>query len=258
MKIEKLAEIIEKTSPLDLQEQWDNSGFQIKFDGAEIKKVLVAMEITDEVIDEAELLEVGAIVTHHPLIFDPVRRVYDNEIAGNHLVRLIKNDINVYSSHTPFDKCAGGNNDYLAGLLDLHDVKIMETDPDGFCRTGLVRLPAPAGEYAAAVCDRLGIDRRSAVFCGDPGETVKKAGLCTGAGADYIEKAKEAGCDIFITGDVKYHQAQSAREMGVNVLDIGHYGSEKIFTENMAGYLRENTTLAVIESAVSLDPFVLL
>ena len=100
MKIEKLAEIIEKTSPLDLQEQWDNSGFQIKFDGAEIKKVLVAMEITDEVIDEAELLEVGAIVTHHPLIFGSIKAVNDESFIGRRLIKLIKNDISLYAMHT--------------------------------------------------------------------------------------------------------------------------------------------------------------
>ena len=82
--------------------------------------------------------------------------------------------------------------------------------------------------------------------------------LCTGAGAEFAENAKESGCDLFITGDVKHHQAQEAREMGINILDIGHYGSEKIFTADMAAYLRDNTDLTVIRSTVDLDPFVLL
>jgi len=93
-------------------------------------------------------------------------------------------------------------------------------------------------------------------FTGYLDSQVKKVGLCSGAGADFIEQAKSAGCDLFITGDLKYHQAQKAKELGINVLDIGHYGSENIFTENMAAYLRNNTDLEIIESKSDLNPFI--
>lgn len=256
MKVEKLAEIIEKISPLETQETWDNSGFQIKFEGAEIRTVLVAMEITDEVIDEAELAGADMIVTHHPMIFNPVKKIYDNTVTGNHIVRLIKNDINVYASHTPFDKCPGGNGDYLAELLGLRNVGTMDTDASGFCKEGMPDSPCSAGEYIDRICHRLGLDKRSLTFSGDLDDMIYKVGLCTGAGAEFAENAKEAGCDLFITGDVKHHQAQEAKEMGMNILDIGHYGSEKIFSANMAAYLRENTDLTIMESDVNLDPFI--
>ena len=234
MRIEKLAEIIEKKSPLCIQEPWDNSGFQIKFEAAPVNRVLTAMEITNQVIDEAVNLRAEAIVTHHPMFFKPIKEIYDNTVTGNYIVRLVQNRINVYASHTSFDKCDGGNNDYLAKLLHLCDIRI--AGEDGFCRIGTV----------------------SVSFAGDLNSEVKTIGLCSGAGTEFASSLRRLGCDLFITGDVKYHDAQEAKESGLNILDIGHYGSEKIFTENMADYLRNNTDLDIIESEVDLDPFILL
>lgn len=258
MKAEALGKIIENLSPLDLQEPWDNSGFQIKFENSEINRILVALEITGDVIDEAFEQGVQAIVTHHPLIFDPVNKVYSNDIIGNYIIRLVKNDISVYSSHTPFDKCAGGNNDCLAGLLRLCDIKVMEPDKSGFCRTGLVDGECSAKEYIERISDLLKIDKRMMSFAGDITKSVTKVGLCTGAGAEFLKSAGLDGCDLFITGDLKYHGAMLARELGINVLDIGHYGSERIFTGNMADYLRKNTKAEIIESAVDINPFALI
>ena len=90
MKVEKIAELIQRKSPLDTQEPWDNSGFQIKFEGSEIRTVLVAMEITDEIIDEAEILKADMIVTHHPMIFNPIKNIYDNTVTETTLSGLSK------------------------------------------------------------------------------------------------------------------------------------------------------------------------
>ena len=256
MRIEKLTEIIEKKSPLCIQDPWDNSGFQIKFEAAPVNRVLTAMEITNQVIDEAVNLRAEAIVTHHPMFFKPVKEIYDNTVTGNYIVRLVQNRINVYASHTPFDKCDGGNNDYLARLLHLCDIRV--AGEDGFCRIGTVDGECRVSEYIEQICRWLNIDRSSVSFAGDLNSEVKTIGLCSGAGAEFASSLRRLGCDLFITGDVKYHDAQEAKESGLNILDIGHYGSEKIFTENMADYLRNNTDLDIIESEVDLDPFILL
>ena len=255
MRAEKLADVIEAVSPLELQEPWDNSGYQIKISGNNITKVLVAMEITDKVIEEAEENCVEAIVTHHPLIFGTLKCIDDKYITGNYIAELLKRRISVYSSHTPFDKCRGGNNDYLAGLLHLCDVKVMETDKSGFCREGFIDGQCSVREYIYQISDWMNIPVSQMSFTGDPDFPVNKVGLCSGAGSDFMDAALEAGCDLFITGDVKYHGARHADELGINVLDIGHFGSEKCFTANMAHYLRKTTDLKVIESKVDLDPF---
>ncbi len=256
MKTNRLANIIEELAPLGLQEPWDNSGFQINLGTTEISTVLVAMEVTDKVIDEAVFLEADAIVTHHPMLFSPVKCIDDNKVTGNYITKLIKNDISVYSSHTPFDKCDGGNNDYLAKLLHLGDVKVMEADESGFCRLGFVDGECTIREYIDQISAWLKIDKSFMNFTGNLDTFVEKVGLCTGAGADFASAASKEGCQLFVTGDVKYHDAQNAKEQGLNLLDIGHYGSEKIFVENMAKYLRDNTDLNIIESSINLNPFV--
>lgn len=257
MRLGEIAAIIEEKSPLSLQEDWDNSGFQIRLGNPEIGSILVAMEITDSVIDEAAAARVKLVVTHHPLIFGGIKKVDNNDITGNYICRLIEAGISVYSSHTPFDKCAGGNNDYLGNLLYLKDLQPLTGEGSGICREGLVDGECSVAEYISQIERWLGLDRRLFRFTGNLEDRVEKVGLCTGAGAEFLETARDAGCDLFITGDVKYHTAQQARETGMNLLDLGHYGTEYIFTENMAAWLRAHLSqdVAVIESQVDLNPF---
>jgi len=256
VKADRLQQIIEEFAPLDMQEAWDNSGYQVKLKNVDISRVLVAMEVTERVIDEAIDKKIDMIVTHHPMLFSPVKCVDDNTFIGNYIVKLITNGINVYSSHTPFDKTAGGNNDYLAKLLQLCDIEVMASDESGFCRVGTVDGECTIGEYIEQISKWLKIDKSFMSFCGNLDAEVVKVGLCTGAGAEFLELAAGEGCDLFITGDVKYHTAQIAKELGLNLLDIGHYGSEKIFVENMANYLRSKTDIEIIESTENLNPFV--
>ncbi len=256
MRIEKLGEIIEKISPLYIQEPWDNSGFQVKFETAPVSNVLVALEITDDVIDEACELEAEAIIIHHPMFFNPIKNIYDNEVTGNYIVKLIQNNINVYASHTPFDKCDRGNNDYLAELLGLCDIQ--KDQDEGFLRIGKADKECHIREYIDKVSECIDVDKRFFSFAGDFDFNVKNIGICTGAGVEFARRAFDMGCNLFITGDLKYHDAQNARESGINILDIGHYGSEKIFVANMANYLRKNTDLNIFESKSDLNPFILI
>ena len=257
MRLLDIADYIEKMSPLHTQESWDNSGFQIKSGNPEIESILVAMEINNDVIDEAIAKATKLIVTHHPLIFGGVKSVDDNDITGNYLIRLISHGINVYSTHTPFDKCEGGNNDYLAKVLHLDDIQPMTEDESGFCRVGFVDGECTAAEYIGQVCSWTGVDRQFVSFVGDPNAAVDKVGLCTGAGADFMKEAVAAGCDLFVTGDVKYHVAQTAKELGLNFLDLGHFGTENLFRDNMAEYLNNcGNNLKIFKSEVDLNPFV--
>lgn len=257
MRLEQLSDIIENRSPLSLQEDWDNSGFQIKLENQEITKVLVALEISGDVIEEAVNKRAEAIVTHHPLFFHPLKKVIADDMAGKQLIQLVQKGISVYASHTPFDKCHNGNNDYLGQLLHLRQLQLMEEDLSGFCRCGYVDGDCTVLEYIDQVASWLKMDVRHFRFTGDLETKVEKVGLCTGAGAEFIGKAKEADCDLFVTGDVKYHEARLAQDLGLNILDLGHYGSEKIFVANMAAYLRENTEIEVLESQTDLNPFVI-
>ncbi|MGN1414555.1 MAG: Nif3-like dinuclear metal center hexameric protein [Anaerovoracaceae bacterium] len=258
MKLDEIARLIEKRSPLGLQENWDNSGFQIKLGNPDITRVLVSLEVTDSVISEAEAYGAELILCHHPMIFAPVHNIDDKSVIGNYICRVIKSGISVYATHTPFDKCAGGNNDYLASKLHLNHVEPLPGDETGICRMGLTDGEYTVCEFVRQTANRLSQDVRQYRVTGDVLDRVKTVGICTGAGAEFMETAYEAGCDLFVTGDVKYHTAQLAREMGMNVLDIGHYGSEILFTENMAEWLRRETGLKVFEAEDCRNPFVVI
>lgn len=257
MKREQLIEIIEQISPGSIAESWDNCGWQVKCAGDGVKTVLVALEVTHQVIDEAIREGAELILTHHPLLFSGVRTIDEGDVIGGYLFRLIQNGISVYSCHTSFDKAAGGNNDYLGQLLELSHVRPFDRD-NGLCRKGETPFAITLAELMHRAAEAFAIDEGQFRCVGAPSEIITTVGWCTGAGSEFIKDAFEEGCDLYITGDLKYHEAQAAREMGICVLDAGHYGTEKIFTENMAGQLRRRCAgwdLDVLESALDLNPF---
>lgn len=258
MNKKELIETMEQICPSELAEAWDNCGFQIDCTGEdkEIEKVLVSLEVTDAVIDEA--MEAGAqlIVTHHPLIFGGVKKISSSDVVGNYIIRLIQKGISVYSCHTNFDKCKGGNNDYIGNLLELENIRPFDQDIEGFCRKGDTPFDITFGEVIHKAADAFNMEERYFRWVGDLSRPIGTIGWCSGAGSEFLEAAKSQ-CDLFITGDLKYHEAQLARERNFCILDAGHYGTEKIFAENMAGLLYDawGGTVEILQSQCDLNPF---
>lgn len=256
MKIDEYIGILENIAPIETQEEWDNSGWQIKLTDGEISKVMVALEINRQVIFDAVLNNIDLIITHHPLIFGGINNVDHNENTGNYVVELIKHGISVYSTHTPFDKCHGGNNDYLGQVLGLDNISLMGTDPSGFCRMGFVSGQGMKASYFIEHASKtLKVDKKLFNYAGSLERNIKKVGWCTGAGAEFIKNASAAGCDLYITGDVKYHAAQEAREYNIAVLDCGHFATEQIFCENIISMLDKIDGVDIIQCDVNLNPF---
>lgn len=257
MNREILAAVIEKICPSETAESWDNCGFQLDMGSAGINTVLVSLEVTGAVIEEAAACGAQMILTHHPLLFSGIKKIEQTDVIGNYLIRLIQAGISVYSCHTSFDKLKDGNNDYFGLLLEFQDVRPFDAD-NGFCRRGQTPFDMTFAEMIRKVSEELAVEERYFKWVGDLTRQIKTVSWCTGAGSEFILDAKKEGCDLYITGDLKYHEAQMAKESGICVLDIGHYGSEKIFTGNMADMLREatfGTDLEVLESQLDLNPF---
>ena len=246
MQIKELEEILNKIAPLDTQEDWDNSGMQLSFGDEDVSKVLVAMEITDKVIDEAVSSDADMIVCHHPLYFNELKHVDGTESSGRYTVRLIENHIAVYASHTPFDFAPKGNNAYLMKLVGAVDF-------NGFS----AQLPEEMSflDFAKKLAGVLGnpLDVR---LVGDIDRKIKKISVCTGSGAEFIGEAISRKCDCFITGDLKHHDAQYARENGLCVIDAGHWGTEHTFVDNMSEQLADACCgrLEIIKSKVNQNP----
>lgn len=265
VKTDELIQVIDTYAPRELEQDWDNSGWQINLGKRNVNKILVALEITDSVIDEALANDVDFVLTHHPLIFGTLSVVDNNVATGKYIVRLIESGKSVYSTHTSFDAAFGGINDDLAERIGLNKVRKLHTHkPNGEQEDVMGRL----GEYESEktleeVCqivkEALTIERKLLVV-GDPDTKIKRVAVCGGAGADAISGLVNRHCDLFVTGDVKHHEAQMAREGGLSLINAGHYATEKFFSENMGDKLRSQLgdKVEIIESNIDVEPFELL
>ena len=255
MKISEVIKLTDEICPPELAEEWDNCGWQVNCGDREVREVMTALEITSAVIEEASSKGANLIITHHPMIFQGIKAIDINTVTGKYIFKLLEKGISVYSCHTDFDKTQGGNNDYLGEALGLSEIRVLE---DGFTRTGELREEMKASDFARMVCERLNISPRAVRVCGDLDRIVRKAGWCTGAGAEFAKEAAASGCDAFITGDVKYHEARDAAEEGkIVVIDAGHFGTEVSFGENMAKLLSDKAggKVKVTASKAIADPY---
>jgi len=224
-------EFLQEKAPFELQESFDNAGFLIGRKEASVSRILVALDITEQVAQEAVEQGVQLIVAHHPVIFGGVKSVTDQSVTGRILLSLAENGIAAICAHTNLDSVEGGVNDALAlrlGLTDIGQLKQVGVDgqgrPYGIGRVGLVPEQA-LYDFAMAVKRLLGANGIRLVDGGRPVQMVAVGG---GACADMMGDVLAQGCDTFVTSDVKYHQFLEARALGLNLVDAGHFPTENV------------------------------
>ena len=256
MFIDEVKRAIESIAPVETQMEWDNSGVQICYGPREIKKILVAMEINNQVVDEALSLNADMILTHHPLFFNGVKSIHGCSSQGRQIIRLIKNDITVYSCHTPFDKAAGGNNDFILEGLGCKDLVGIDGEEPSIAKMGTLDKPTYLKTVIKKLSALLG-NPGGIKYIGQPNDIIQKIAVCTGAGSEFYRAALENGAQLFITGDVSHHEACEIRDSGIDLIDAGHAGTEWVFAKNMASKLRRllGEDTEVIESQSEQDPF---
>lgn len=256
MNRQELAQIIERFSPLETQAEWDHSGWQIAVGDPDIRTVLTALDVTEEVAAEAETIRADVIVVHHPMFFNGLYSVDENTGEGNLLIRLIRDGISVYASHTPFDRSDAGNNVVLGKALGFENIRIVEGGED-FVRAGSLPEPVPLRALAERLRNCAGLADGSVRFVGDPGKMIRTGCWCTGSGGEFLRLAQAEGADVFITGDFRYHDAVAASGEDIAVIDGGHFGTEILFRSAMAEELRARVpaVVRVEESRVEADPF---
>jgi dinuclear metal center YbgI/SA1388 family protein len=362
-------EWLEEWAPPLLAEDGDSIGLQVGSRGTEVDKVLVALEVTPEVIAEAAKEKVQLIVSHHPLIRNPLTRLDYDSFPASLTVRLVESRIHFYAAHTNMDAAAGGVNDLLAEHLGLAEIRVLRPVPQeklyklavfiprghedevrqaickagagwvgnydectfqvggtgtfrplpgthpfigqigaleraeesrletvvpatrlravigamlaahpyeevaydllplknqapgkvGLGRVGRLPHPEPLRLFAEQVRDALGLQALRLV--GDPERPISVVALCGGAAMSLLKRAIEAGADVYLTGDVKHHDALNALGQGIAVIDAGHHATEKIIVPAMARYLTEKAALAgerleILTSRINTDPFI--
>ena len=241
----------------DTSYEWDNSGLLIGEMDKDINTVMITLEIDEKVMKDAIERKVDMIISHHPLIFRPKRNLKTSDINSLIIMNLIKNHIAVYAAHTNYDIIKEGLNDYLAKMIGLSDIKPLSSDQESSIgRVGTLMNKMDIQDFAVYISKLAGVKHLKIVKSSE--QPVEKIGLVTGAGIEYIGDAKDSGCDTFVTGDVKYHEAQHAKELGINVIDIGHYASEIHFNASMKEFLECNLDdkLRFVVTDKLEDPFI--
>lgn len=230
MKVKDFHKVMEQIAPAALKESYDNVGLMVGDMQQEISKVLVALDCTIEVIEEAKREKAQMIFTHHPLLFKKPSTITTNTLQGKKIIELIKNDISLYSAHTNLDSIAGGMNDAFSRLLGFDKFIVMEKSPvKGYEGSGIGRLveleeEKSLGEIIDTVKEKLNVS--SIRFAGHKEARVRKIALINGSGEDFFFLSKAMGADCIITGDTTYHFVSDFKEMGMNIIDMGHFGSE--------------------------------
>lgn len=368
VKCRDIMNLVYKKAPAHLAMEFDNIGLQIGDENAEIKSVLVALDIDCSVIDEAVDSKCELIISHHPVIFSPLKSIKMSDFKGKIIHSIITKQINVFTAHTNLDIATSGINDYLAEKLDLDNIYILDKTyqdilyklsvyvPEGYenkvreaitnagaghignyseCtfnikgqgmfkplshskpfigeagiiehvkeikietvvyasmlqnviemmlevhpyelpaydinpvsnnsrefgigRIGYLKSPLSLYDFCSKIKDILEIKNLSVV--GELNKIVNKVALCSGSGADLIVKAFNSGCDAYITGDLDYHDACDARDMGIALIDAGHFETEFIYMENLVNYLKDEClkhkyNVNIVLSMKNKNPFI--
>ncbi|MBE6597669.1 MAG: Nif3-like dinuclear metal center hexameric protein [Ruminococcaceae bacterium] len=237
MKIKELYAFLDMKIPRSLSCPWDNDGLMCCPDGnAEVKKVLVTLDITDEAIDKATKEGCQLIVSHHPLIFKGLKAVSEEGAVSARTIKLIKNSLSAFSFHTRLDALSGGVNDILAGRLGVEDTAPFGVDGEEIGRIGTLASPCSAEEFAERVKNTLGAP---SVALADAGMTVRRVAVLGGSGSDDVAAARVAGADTFVSGEISYHHMADAPEEGMNLIAAGHFFTEFPVCQRLAELIRE-------------------
>ena len=237
-KVKDVTKVIEEFAPLAIQEKWDNSGLCIGSPDAPVSSVLLGLDCTPELVDEA--IECGAdmIVTHHPLIFSGLKKISPEDMVGEAVIKAIKAGISIYAAHTNADKVIAGVSGAMAAKLALQNVEILSEDGEGTGLGVVGDLPEPmtAQQMVAFVKERFGLQamRTSKLIDGE----IKKVALCGGSGGSLISAAKAAGAQLYLSGDISYHNFFTPE--GFMLMDIGHYESEIEIVDILFSLVKKN------------------
>ena len=237
---------VETLAPRDMKMSWDNVGLLCGSRATPVTKVLVALDPFEHVCKEAAQWGAELIVTHHPLIFKPLPNVTDETSIGRGIMVLCRNGISAVNAHTNLDQAPGGVNDVLARTLELENIRVINpcgTTEEG-AAWGLLRMgevqPRSLDAFLGTVREKLGCAGLRYV---SGGRDVRKVAVGGGSCADGMLDALAAGCDTFVTADVKYNQFWDARDLGLNLIDAGHFHTENpvvaVLAEKIAGAFPE-------------------
>lgn len=217
MLVSDILEYIDKFAPFDTCEEFDNVGLLIGNVDNSVKNVLIALDLTSDVLNQAQKIDAELIITHHPVIFKPLKRIFSDDL----IAQVVSSEISVICAHTNLDKAACGVNDALAEILELNDVKILENS-SGYGRIGCLNKSLSCDSFIRYVSKKLNTLVKATCFNG----CVETVAVLGGAGEFAWDDAKKSGADAFVTGESKHHILIEAKRNNFCFVDAGHFETE--------------------------------
>ena len=275
--------IIDNLAPPFLAQEWDNCGLQLGDPAWPVTKIWVALDPTLQVVEAACAQKVDLLITHHPLIFKPLESIEFQTPLGAVINMATRHNLAIFAAHTNLDSTAGGLNDILARRLGLKDLKPLvpleaggeikqfkdDIDPlippreckPGIGRVGHLGKAMDLKSLARAIKKKMGL--KIIKFAGDPHLSIKKAAVCTGSGSSLLGNFFDSGAQVYISGDMRYHDARDVEAANLGIIDIGHFSSECFIAEDLAArlstiFVKSGIEISVEACDIEKDPFEIL
>lgn len=261
----KVMDAVEEIVPSEFAEEWDNSGMQLGDRDWPVERIWVALDPLPEVISAACRKNIDLVITHHPLIFKPLATLNVSTLEGSVIRQALNHQVAIYAAHTNLDRIEDGVNDVLASRIGLCNTSPLSIDGisgrAGFGRMGNLPQPMPLALLARDLKQILNLGHVRVV--GDLDMIVRTAAVCSGSGSSMLGDFFDSGTDVFISGDLKYHDARNFEFARKALIDVGHFASEHLIVEAFAERLKRHfddkgMTLTVAPYTSEKDPFVLI
>lgn len=242
MKVTQIIEKLDAIAPIDYAENWDNVGLLVGTKEKDANRIMIALDATDEVVEQAIEKKADLLITHHPMIFSAMKKITEEDFIGRRILKLAKHEISYYVMHTNCD--VGVMNDVAAEMIGLISEDVLEevtkTEDGksmGIGKVGILKHEMSIEEIAALV--KSVFDTDYVRVTGEISNKVQRVAISTGAGKSMVLSAINKGAQLLITGDMDHHTAIDALAQGVQIIDAGHFGTEHFMAEYVCKYLRQ-------------------
>jgi dinuclear metal center YbgI/SA1388 family protein len=261
-----IIQVMDQLAPPSLAEDWDNVGLQVGDRRWPVRIVGVALDPSPEVVQAGCEMKMDMLVTHHPLIFNSLKSIDFNTTIGSIIDRAARQRMTIFSAHTNLDKTADGLNDILARKIGLKNLQILEPEKEPDQRTGIGRIgtlenPIKLENFALEIKKK--IELKNIKFVGKPDLMINKVAVCTGSGSSLLKPFFSSGAQVYISGDLRYHDARDTEAVNLGLVDIGHFSSEYLMVGELVKRLKRIFSQKQIEvevkpCGIEKDPFIVL
>ncbi len=256
IKLEDILYLINTMAPFDLAEEWDNCGLQAGSLNWEVKKVIIGLDVSLPLMNAAKENHCDLVLTHHPLMLKAEKRIDFNEMPGKAIEMAARHRISIISAHTNLDKAIDGLNDYFAAKIGMQKTKVFynenlsDTPMDestGIGRIGSLEKNILLRQFAKVIKEKLALSHLRVI--GNMDLLIETVAVCTGSGGSLVGEFLKSRADVYITGDIKYHEARLVEQNSKALIDVGHFGSEHIAVD----LLSEKLSRALLKAGMNIE-----